>query len=224
MATTAPPIPFVVPALLTALRDSAVRLRPLSALLVALPLALPVLSPRAADAQRRPGVGMGFYTTTGLLTADLDLGQVSSSTALAEAPAIALSALVTAPLKKARKSAWLVGARGTALSFGNWRGCAMEPGSAECIQRRFVEAGAVLTGGAFDIRETILRTMVGPAIYMVEGRGPRVGTQLRLDVGSPRQGSRFPTLFLTGTFLGSERGRRVTMSSLGASLRLLRKR
>ena len=83
------------------------------ALSVALSLALPAL----LSAQRRPGVAMGFYTTTGLVTGEVEGGSVTSSTALASSPSFEASFLLTAPLKKLPKRAWIVGVRARALAL-----------------------------------------------------------------------------------------------------------
>jgi hypothetical protein len=176
------------------------------------------------EAQRRPGVGMGFYTTTGLLTADVEAGSVSSSTVYAEAPSFAASVLVTGPLVKSRYRAWIVGARGTVLSFGHDNGCYIEPPQPGCQNLRFTERVAVLTGGAFDIRSTLVRVMAGPALYQVENSGARVGTQVRLDFAAPRLRGTMPTLFVTRAFLGSQRGSSVGITTLGAGLRWVRKK
>ncbi|MES2521615.1 MAG: hypothetical protein V4617_02870 [Gemmatimonadota bacterium] len=202
------------------------RLRPstvtsAAAALVALSLAIPQ---READAQRRPGQNFGFYTTTGLVTGDVEAGTVNSTTELAEAPSFALSGLLTSRLVQRRKSAWIVGVRGNVLSLGNRNQCIREFGTTECLERRFTERGAILTGGAFDIRSTILRGMIGPALYSVEGSGLRVGTQIRLDYAAPRRNGLTPTLFLTRTMLGSQRGRGVGISTFGAGLRWVRRR
>ena len=50
---------------------------------------------------------MGFYTTTDLLTGDIEGGSITSSTSQASAPRFAVSLLVTAPLKRASKRAWI---------------------------------------------------------------------------------------------------------------------
>lgn len=176
-----------------------------------------------ATAQRRPGVGMGFYTYTGLVAADVELGQVTSTTAYAESPSVTLSGVVSAPLMKLRKKALIVAARGTAFSVGNKDGCLIIPPSAECQQRRFTERLTVLTGMAWDIRESLVRLTAGPALFSVEQQGARVGTQLRLDYARPRQGSRMPTLFISRSFLGSQRGRGVGFTTLGLGIRTAKK-
>jgi hypothetical protein len=190
------------------------------AVLTALSLAVPT---DRVEAQRRPGVGMGFFTTTALLTGDVEAGSVNSTTVYAEAPSFAGSVLVTGPLAKGRYRAWIVGARATVLSLGHDGGCYVELPLQGCQNRRFTERVAVLTGGAFDIRSTILRVMAGPALYQVESSGARVGTQLRLDLAAPRLRGPTPTLFVTRSFLGSQRGSAVGITTLGAGLRWVRK-
>ncbi|MBU6367363.1 MAG: hypothetical protein KJT01_14210 [Gemmatimonadetes bacterium] len=187
--------------------------------------ALLALAPLATalDAQRRPGVGMGFYTYTGLLSAELEGGSVVSSTAYVEAPAFAVSGLGTAPLWRGRKRAWIAGVRVTPLNVGN-RGCFVVSRVPGCQDVRHEERLALLTGAALDIRSTLLRVMAGPAVVNAGGRGARLGTTLRLDYTAPRQGTSFPTLFLTRTFLGSERGTTAGLTTLGAGFRWVRKR
>ncbi|WP_396202860.1 hypothetical protein [Gemmatimonas sp.] len=187
-------------------------------------VALSVAVPSLLAAQRRPGVAMGFYTTTGLITGEVEGGSVTSSTAQAEAPTVALSALLTAPLKRMPKRAWIVGLRATPLNVGNSGSCYIVRGSAECQNRRFEEQLQLVTGGAFDIRSTVLRVMVGPALFRVEGEGGRVGTAVRLDLASPRLRGSTPTIFYTGTFLGSQRGESLSIGTLGIGFRWLRKR
>ena len=192
-----------------------------AALSVALAFALPTV----LAAQRRPGLAMGFYTTTGLLTGDVEAGSVSSSTAFAEAPTFAVSLLLTAPLKRLPKRAWIVGARAGALNLGNNGSCFITPGiGGVCQNRRFEERAALLAGGAFDIRSAVLRAMVGPALYTVEGQGARLGTAVRIDFAAPRLRGRTPTLFFTRTFLGNQRGEQLAISTLGAGFRWIRKR
>lgn len=191
---------------------------------VAASIALLAMLPAALDAQRRPGVGMGFYTYTGLLTADVEGGSVSTTSGYAEAPTFAISAHVTAPLVKFRKSAWIVGVRGTPLSLGNGNACLVLPGESGCQSRRFEERVGLLTGGAFDIRETMLRVMAGPTLYDVEDTGARIGTTLRVDFSAPRLRGPTPTLFLTRTFLGNQRGEALGLTTLGAGFRWVRKR
>lgn len=192
---------------------------------VVLAAALLALVPPATflEAQRRPGVGMGFYTYTGLFSVEVEGGSVVSSTAYVEAPTFAVSGFGTAPLWRGRKRAWLLGARVTPLSVGN-SVCYVRPGSTGCQDVRHEERVALLTGAAFDIRSTLLRAFVGPALVDAEGRGARLGTLLRIDYTAPRQGSSFPTLFLTRTFLGSERGATAGLTTLGAGFRWVRKR
>lgn len=190
----------------------------------ALSAALAAVVPTALSAQRRPGMGMGFYTTTGLLTGEVEGGSVTSSTSLAEAPNVSLSALLTAPLKRMPKRAWVVGLRATPLNLGNNGSCYIIRGSAECQNRRFEEQVQLLTGGAFDIRSTVLRVMVGPALFGVEGQGGRVGTAVRLDLAAPRLRGSTPTIFYTGTFLGSQRGESLSIGTLGIGFRWVRKR
>jgi hypothetical protein len=176
-----------------------------------------------AGAQRRPGVGMGFYTTTGLPSADVEVGPVTSTTALAEAPLASVSLVLSAPVKKSAKRAWIAGARLTPLGVGNGDSCFVTPTVTGCQDVRFEERAALLAGGAFDIRSTVLRTMVGPAWYSVQGEGARIGATLRLDYAAPRLRGATPTLFFTRTFLGSQRGEGVAMSTLGVGLRWVRK-
>lgn len=204
-------------------REPIVRLsRPaLSGLLAAVLLAS--LAPQRASAQRRPGVGMGFYTYTGLVAGDVELGQVTGTTAYAEGPTVTLSGVVSAPLLKLRKKALIVALRGTAISYGNSDGCLIVPPSADCQQRRFTERFTVLTGMAWDIRESLLRVTAGPALYSVERDGARFGTQVRVDYARPRQGSRMPTLFLSRSFLGSQKGRGVGFTTIGLGIRTAKK-
>ena len=110
------------------------------------------------------------------------------------------------------------------LSLGNSDQCIVEFGTSGCQDRRFTERAALLTGGAFDIRSTLLRAMVGPALYDVQGSGLRVGTQIRLDYAAPRLHGPTPTLFFTRSMLGSQRGRAVGLSTLGAGFRWVRRR
>lgn len=183
-----------------------------------------VVPQSTADAQRRPGVGMGFYTSTGLVTADVEAGSVTSTTVLAEAPSFAASFLVTGPVAKLRKSAWIVGLRVTPLSFGNNDNCVRDSPTSACQNRRFNDRISLITGGAFDIRSTILRVVAGPVLYSVEGQGTRIGTQVRLDFASPRLSGPTPTLFVTRSMLGSQGGRAVGITTLGAGLRWVRKK
>lgn len=186
--------------------------------------ALALAAPTPLAAQRRPGMDMGFYTTTGLLTGEIEGGSVTSSTAQAEAPTVALSALISAPLKRFRKRAWIVGLRATPLNLGNRGSCYIIRGSAQCQDRRFEEQAQLLTGGAIDIRSTVVRAMVGPALFGVEGQGGRIGTAVRLDLAAPRLRGSTPTIFYTGTFLGSERGETLSIGTLGIGFRWVRKR
>ncbi len=187
-------------------------------------VALAVAIPSVIEAQRRPGVGMGFYTTTGLLSADVEVGPVTSTTALAEAPLASASLLLTAPLKKSAKRAWILGARLTPLAVGNGNSCFVTPNVTGCQDVRFEERAALLAGGAFDIRSTVLRVMVGSTLYSVQEQGTRLGTTLRLDYGAPRLRGSTPTFFFTRTFLGSQRGEAVAMSTLGVGFRWVRKK
>lgn len=194
------------------------------ALLLAVSVALGIVVRTPLTAQRRPGMDMGFYTTTGLLTGDLEGGSVTSSTSLAESPTIAVSLLLTAPLKRMPKRAWIAGVRVNAFGLGNNGSCFITPGSGVCQDRRFEERAALLAGGAFDIRSAVLRAMIGPTLYNVEGQGARLGTAVRLDFAAPRLRGPTPTLFFTRTFLGSQRGEQLAISTLGAGFRWVRKR
>ena len=194
-----------------------------AAVSVALSLVLTVAVP-TLYAQRRPGVPMGFYTTTGLVTGEVEGGSVTSSTALASSPSFEASFLLTAPLKKMPKRAWIAGVRARALALGDNDYCSVRPEPGGCQIRRFDERAAFLAGGAFDIRSTVLRALVGPALFRVEQEGTRFGTQVRLDFASPRLSGPTPTLFYTGTFLGSQRGESVVISTIGAGFRWVRKR
>lgn len=186
---------------------------------------LGALVPRAnMEAQRRPGVGMGFYTTTGLLSADVEVGSVNATTSLAEVPTVAASLLVTAPLARQRKSAWIAGARVTPIGLGNGDSCYVTPGVIGCQDLRFTERGALLTGGAFDVRSTVLRVMAGTTLYSVQNSGTRLGTTLRVDYGAPRLRGATPTLFLSRTFMGSQRGETLGITTFGAALRWVRKK
>jgi hypothetical protein len=179
--------------------------------------------PERADAQRRPGVSTNFYTTTGLLTADLEVGSVRSTTPLAETPSLMASLVVTIPLVKSTRRAWIAGARAPMLWVGNGENCYAPSPTQGCQNRRFSELVAVHTGGAFDIRSTVLRVMVGPALYQVEKSGTRVGTQLHLDLAAPRLRGATPTFFFSRSFLGSQGGEAVGISSLGVGLRWVKK-
>lgn len=167
---------------------------------------------------------MGFYTTTGLLSGDVEVGQVNSTTALAEVPTVALSLLATAPLMKAPKRAWIVGLRANVVGLGNGNSCFVTPDVTGCQDVRFTDRATLLTGGAFDIRSSVLRVMVGPTLYSVQGSGSRLGTTVRADLGSPRLRGSTPTLFVSRTFLGSQRGEALGITSLGAGFRWVRKR
>lgn len=182
------------------------------------------LPPQRAQAQRRPGQNFGFYTTTGLRTFDLEGGSVNSTSEFAEAPSIAVSGLLTTRVAQRRKSAWIVGVRGTVLSLGNSDGCVDGSFIPGCQDRRFTERVAVLTGGAIDIRSTILRAMIGPSLYSVQGRGARIGTQVRVDYAAPRLNGLTPTLFFSSTLFGNERGRATNLSTIGAGFRWVRRR
>lgn len=198
-------------------------LRRFSAAFRAVCLILTVASPALLSGQRRPGVNMGFYTTTDLLTGDVEGGSITSTTAQANTPRFAVSVLVTAPLKRASKRAWIAGVRATPLGLGNTAPCVRATSADGCQNGPFNDRIGVLAGSAFDIRSTILRTMVGPTLYQVEGQGARIGTTIRVDFASPRLRGPTPTLFFTRTFLGSQRGRAAALSSLGAGFRWVRK-
>lgn len=195
----------------------------LSAAFRAVYLTLTVALPSLLSGQRRPGVNMGFYTTTDLLTGDVEGGSITSSTTQANAPLFAVSLVVTAPLKRASKRAWIAGLRATPIGLGNTASCVRATGEDGCQNGPFNERIGVLAGSAFDIRSRILRTMVGPTLYQVEGQGARIGTTVRVDFASPRLHGPTPTLFFTRTFLGSQRGRAVALSTLGAGFRWVRK-
>lgn len=186
-------------------------------------IALLALAPHNAEAQRRIGAPVGFYTTTGLPTLDVEGGSVTSTTELTESPRFAISALATRAFVKQAKRAYIVGLRGTALSLGNGNRCNGTGGGSECRSRRFTERVALLAGGAFDIRSTVLRAMAGPVVYGVESSPMRVGTQVRLDYSGPRLSGSSPTLFVTRSFLGSVRGQGAGITTLGAGLRWVRK-
>lgn len=188
-----------------------------------LPLCALVALPSLLSAQRRPGMNMGFYTTTDLLTADVEGGSITSTTSQVNAPRLVVSVLVTAPLKRASKRAWIAAVRATPIGLGNTAPCLRVTGEDGCQNGPFKERIGVLAGSAFDIRSTILRTMAGPTLYQVEGQGVRIGTTVRVDFGSPRLRGPTPILFYTRTFLGSQRGRAAALSSLGAGFRWVRK-
>ena len=185
---------------------------------------LTLLIPPQASAQRRPGVSTNFFTTTGLLTADVEAGSLRSTTPLAESPSFAVSVLVTAPLVKRTRHAWIAGVRAPVLMLGNKGGCFTRAGGSVCQNLRFSEQVTLHAGGAFDIRTAVLRVMAGPSLYHVEGSGARVGTQLHIDIAAPRLRGPTPTLFFSRSFLGSQGGEAVGISSLGAGLRWVRKR
>ena len=178
----------------------------------------------AAQAQRRPGVGMGFYTFTGLLSAEVEGGSVISSAALAEAATVAISGMGTVPLLKGNKKAWIASVRATPLNLGNRGSCVVTPDTVGCQDVRYEERASLLTGGAFDIRSTLLRGMIGAAMVNVEGRGARYGPIVRIDFTAPRQGGSSPTLFLTRTFLGRERTESMGLTTVGAGFRWARKK
>ena len=190
----------------------------------AVSVALTFAVPNAVAAQRRPGVAMGFYTTTGLVTGEVEGGSVTSSTGLASAATFEASFLLTAPLKKMPKRAWIAGVRARALALGDNDYCSVRPEPGGCRIRRFDERAALLAGGAFDIRSTMLRALVGPALFRVEEQRTRIGTQIRLDFAAPRLRGPTPTLFYSGTFLGSQRGESVVISTIGAGFRWVRKK
>lgn len=185
--------------------------------------ALTVLVSSSAQAQRRPGVGMGFYSYAGRPSVEVEGGSVVSSSAFAEAPTFALSVFGSTALYRGRNRAWIVGLRATPLNLGN-RGCVVLPGLTGCQDVRYEERAALVTGGAFDIRSTLLRATIGTALFDVQGRGARLGANVRLDFTAPRQGGSSPTLFLTRTFLGSERGESAGMTTVGAGYRWVRKK
>lgn len=184
----------------------------------------PLLAVSSLEAQRRPGVGMGFYTFTGLLSAEVEGGSVVSSAALAEAPTIAISGMGTVPLLRGRKKAWIASARATPLNLGNRGTCVVTPETVGCQDVRYEERASVMTGAAFDIRSALLRGMVGAAMVSVEGRGARYGPIVRIDFTAPRQGASSPTLFLTRTFLGRERTESMGLTTVGAGFRWSRKK
>ncbi len=186
-------------------------------------LLMTLAAPSSLEAQRRPGVNMGFYTTTDLRTLDIEGGYVTSSTAQANSPRAAASALVTAPFKRASKRAWIAGVRATPLGVGSTAPCLRVVNDGGCENGPFNERLGLLAGGAFDIRSTILRTMVGPTLLQVKGQGVRIGTTLRVDFASPRLRGPTSTVFFSRTFLGSQRGEGAALSTLGVGFRWLRK-
>jgi hypothetical protein len=187
-------------------------------------VALCLMLPACLSAQRRPGVGMGFYTYTGLLSGEVEGGSVVASTSLIEAPWVALSAVGTVPLLRKPKKAWIAAMRVTPLNLGNRGSCYVTPETSGCQDNRFEERAAIMTGAALDIRSTLLRVMVGPAYVGVENRESRLGTVFRFDYSSPRQRGSSPALFFSRTFLGSERGESAALTTLGVSMRWVRKR
>ena len=195
----------------------------LSITVAALALFTLIVPQQQATAQRRPGVSTNFFTTTGLLTADVEAGSVRSTTPLAESPSFAVSVLVTAPLVKRIRHAWIAGVRAPVLLLGNKGGCYVGAGGNVCQNLRFSEQVTLYAGGAFDIRTTVLRVLVGPSLYHVEASGARVGTGLQIDLAAPRLRGPTPTLFFSRSFLGSQRGEAVGISSLGAGFRWVRK-
>jgi len=66
--------------------------------------------------------------------------------------------------------------------------------------------------------------MVGPSLHQVEQEGARIGTTVRADFASPRLRGSTPVLFLSRTFLGSQRGEAVGLTTLGLGFRWIRKR
>lgn len=186
-------------------------------------LMLAVAMPSSVEAQRRPGVNMGFYTTTDLPTLDVEVASVGSSSRQANAPLLALSLVGTKSLKRGKKRALIAGLRATPLSAFNSVPCVRQIGSTTCQSNRFDERVGLLIGGAFDVRSTILRPMVGPTWYNVGGQGARFATTVRLDFASPRLRGPTPTAYLTRTFLGSVRGEGTALTSLGVGLRWVRK-
>ena len=177
-----------------------------------------LVMPLQRAAAQRP-----FYTTTGLLTLDVGAGSLRSNASRAEAPSFAVSLMATAPLVKRTKRAWIGGVRAPVLWFGNDDGCDATSASRACRNRRFTERATLFAGGAFDIRSTIFRVLVGPALYNVEGSGARVGSALHIDFGAPRLRGPTPILYFTRSFLGSEGGEAVGISSVGAGFRWVRK-
>ena len=95
-------------------------------------VALCLMLPASLSAQRRPGVGMGFYTYTGLLSGEVEGGSVVASTSLIEAPWVALSAVGTVPLLRKPKKAWIAAVRVTPLNLGNRGSCYVTPESSGC--------------------------------------------------------------------------------------------
>jgi hypothetical protein len=184
---------------------------------------LPVSTPAALAAQRRPGVNMGFYTTTDLPTLDVEFGSVVTSSGQANAPRLTVSAVVIQPLKRGNKRAMIAGLRATPLSAFGSIPCVRRLGVPGCQSSRFDERIGLLVGGAFDVRSTILRGMVGPTWYNIGGQGARFATTVRLDWASPRLRGPTPTAFLTRTFMGSVRGEGTALTSAGIGFRWVRK-
>jgi len=199
------------------------RLRRLAVRPVAVCLLLTAVVSCTLSAQRRPGVNMGFYTTTDLVTADVEAATVYSSTGQLRGPQFVGALLVTAPLKRQSKRAWIVGGRATPLALGSTSPCFRPPGVTECPNGRVIERLSVMAGGAFDIRSAIFRAMLGPTMHEVEGRGVRFGTTLRMDFASPRLVGPTPTVFFSRTFLGSQSGRGAALTSVGLGFRWVRK-
>lgn len=190
---------------------------------VAVCLLLTAAVSSSLSAQRRPGVNMGFYTTTDLVTADVEATTVYSSTGQLRAPQFVGALLVSAPLKRQTRRAWIAGARATPLAVRSTSPCFRTPGVTECPNGRVIERLSVMAGGAFDIRSTILRAMVGPTLHQVEGKRVRFGTTLRLDFASPRLVAPTPTVFFSRTYLGSQNGRGAALTSVGIGFRWVRK-
>jgi hypothetical protein len=186
-------------------------------------LMLAVAMPSSVEAQRRPGVNMGFYTTTDLPTLDVDVASVGTSSGQANSPRFTVSVVGTKSLKRGNKRALIAGLRATPLSAFNSVPCVRRIGSTTCQNTRFDERVGLLVGGAFDVRSTILRPMVGPTWYNVGGQGARFATTVRLDFASPRLRGPTPTAFIARSFLGSVRGEGTALTSAGVGLRWVRK-
>jgi hypothetical protein len=200
-------------------RSSAAR-----AIATALAVFTPVVAADTAHAQRRPGVGMGFYTYSALPTLDAEAGSVTSTTGFTESPRFAFSAMASIGLLKGRGKAWIVGVRGTALSLPIEDRCVVTAGTQGCQSRRYLERVALHTGAAVDIRSTLLRVTAGPALYTIEGGETRIGPQVRIDYASPRQSGTTPVIFLARSFMGSENGEGVGITTLGLAIRWVKKR
>lgn len=166
---------------------------------------------------------MGFYTTTDLPTLDVEVANVGTSSGQANSPLLTVSAVVTKPLKRGNKRALIAGLRATPLSAFNSVPCVRRIGSTTCQNTRFDERIGLLVGGAFDVRSTILRPMLGPTWYNVGGQGARFATTVRLDFAAPRLRGPTPTGFITRTFLGSVRGEGTALTSAGVGFRWVRK-